>query len=110
MSEQHRYFDCILSCSSCANACERCVTLSLSEKDLGLHVRCMQLARDCADICRLSAALMLRESEHASALCHLCKDVCLACADECVQHDRRHCQECARTCQVCADACAVLLA
>lgn len=105
MHEQHRYSEHVATYNSCADACEHCAAECLMEKNAE-HYRCIQLCLDCADLCRLTATLMLRGSEYATASSHLCRVACLACADECAAHESDHCQQCARACQACADAAA----
>ena len=102
MSEAYNYLDHITAYSSCANACEHCASVCLSEGNAE-HYRCVELCRDCADLCLLTATLMLRNSPYVAVASQLCRIACLACAEECVQHVSAHCQECARTCQVCAE-------
>ena len=70
-----------------------------------MMARCIQLDMDCAQICRLAAALMSRGSQFAEDLCRVCAEVCEACADECSQHEHDHCQRCAEACRRCAEEC-----
>ncbi|TRO40980.1 four-helix bundle copper-binding protein [Pseudomonas sp. ALS1131] len=102
MTDQYNYLDQITAYSSCANACEQCASACLREKDAG-HYRCIELCRDCADLCRLTATLMLRDSPYVAVASQLCRIACLACAEECIQHTSQHCHECAHACQQCAD-------
>lgn len=73
-------------------------------------VTCIQLDRDCADICRLASALMARNSPYAAQVCQLCAKICTACADECAKHEHDHCQECAKACRRCAEECSKMAA
>ena len=82
----------------CASAC-------LREEDVKAMARCIELDRDCADICSLAAVLMSRDSELAKEFCALCAKVCRACAEECGKHQMDHCQECAEACRKCAEEC-----
>lgn len=67
------------------------------------HIR---LLIDCAEVCKLSAALMARESDYASKLCALCAEICDACADSCDSiPDDEQMQKCAETCRACARDC-----
>jgi hypothetical protein len=66
---------------------------------------CIQLDRDCADMCHLAEVLMARESGLVDEFCRLCAIVCQACAEECLKHHHEHCQQCAQACQRCADEC-----
>jgi len=60
---------------------------------------------DCAQVCRLAAAVIARASVHASGFCSLCAQVCSACAEECGKHRMEHCQRCAQMCRNCAAGC-----
>ncbi|WP_338124675.1 four-helix bundle copper-binding protein [Pseudomonas coleopterorum] len=69
-----------------------------------------KLDRDCADMCRLAATLMARQSPLANEFCALCAKACKACADECGNHRADHCQHCAQACHACAQACEAMAA
>jgi len=105
-----QFQDCIDACNACADACDHCAGACLQEDDVKSMARCVALDMDCAQICRLSAALMARGSTFASELCRLCADICRACGDECGKHAMDHCQQCAEACRRCADACARMAA
>jgi len=63
---------CIQACSNCALVCEACASACLLEDDVQTMARCIELDRDCADICALAARLMSRQSELAKEFCALC--------------------------------------
>ena len=96
---------CIEACNECASACEHCATACLNEDDVKMMARCIALDRDCADICRFTAALMARGSEEAPHICKHCAEVCRRCTAECRKHDADHCQACADACEKCAEEC-----
>jgi len=100
-----RYQACIEACSNCAMACETCAASCLREDDVKMMARCIQLDRDCADICAMAACLMTRDSAYAAAFCKLCAEVCRACAEECGKHEAEHCRQCAEACRLCAQEC-----
>lgn len=89
----------------CITACETCLTLCLQEDDVKMMVKCIQLDRDCADICALTARFVARNSNHAPHVMRECIEICQACYEECSQHDHEHCQKCAEACKECAEAC-----
>lgn len=89
----------------CVAACEYCASSCLQEKDVQKMARCIQLDRDCADICALVARFVARNSEHAQHLLQECADICRACGEECAKHPMDHCQECADACRRCEEAC-----
>ncbi len=70
-----------------------------------MMARCIELDRDCADICAMAAILMSRGSEYAKEMCALCAEICRDCGEECSKHQMSHCQECAKTCMKCAEEC-----
>jgi hypothetical protein len=77
----------------------------LNEKDLKMMVRCIELDRDCADICSLAAQLMSCGSAYSAKIFALCAEICQACGDECAKHKMDHCQQCAKACHKCAEEC-----
>lgn len=101
-----KYQSCIDACNACLIECEHCATACLSEKDIDKLTRCIQLDRDCADICRLAIQLMSRGSKFADQICGLCADICEACANECANHkEMEHCKRCEDACNRCAEEC-----
>jgi hypothetical protein len=97
--------DLIRELINCALACEACATACLNEEHIELMTRCIELDRDCADICNLGARLLIRESETTSQYLALAEEICQLCADECRKHEHAHCQLCAEACLSCAEAC-----
>jgi Domain of Unknown Function (DUF326) len=99
------YQRCIDACNACAAACENCASECLHEKDVQKMARCIELDRDCADLCALPSRLMSRGSDFAVKLCALCAEICDACAAECAKYEQQHCKDCAEACRKCADEC-----
>ena len=66
-----QFQSCIQACSNCAIVCETCAAACLREDDVKMMARCIELDRDCADLCALAAVLMARDSHYAKALCKL---------------------------------------
>ncbi|MEQ9440232.1 MAG: four-helix bundle copper-binding protein [Cyclobacteriaceae bacterium] len=93
-----RLHDCISACQHCSEQC-------LHEENIGMMVKCIQLDRDCADICTLTANLVARNSSFAQHMARQCAEICQQCASECGRHEHEHCQECAQACQLCQEAC-----
>lgn len=89
----------------CALACEMCASACLDEKDVTMMTRCIELDRDCADICFQAARLLQRDAEIAHHFLSVCEEICRLCADECAKHEMNHCKTCAEACQKCAEAC-----
>lgn len=96
---------CIDVCNGCMQACEECLSLCLQEADVKARVHCINMLRDCADICAMAAQYMSRGSHHAKQLCSLCATICEACANDCAQFKDQHCLKCADACKICATEC-----
>ena len=92
--------------NNCATECNHCTTACLDEQDVKMLAKCIKLDLDCAEICRLTASLIARGSEHGKHLLKECGEICNACAQECEKHSHmKHCKRCAEACRVCAQAC-----
>ena len=86
--------------------CEHCSIACLEENDVQMLTRCIRLNMDCAEICRTTAILLSRSSDHVQHLMQECIELCETCANECEKHSKmQHCQECAEACRQCAEAC-----
>src|SRR5215204_5559747 len=77
---------CVDVCNSCAEACEYCATCDLQEQDVKAMTSCVQINRDCANICWTASQFMSRDSEHVKQICNVCADICEACAKECEKY------------------------
>ncbi len=53
-----KFKSCIDACLECATVCEHCASACLGEIDVRGMVKCIQLDRYCADLCRLAATFM----------------------------------------------------
>ena len=93
------------ACNDCADACDLCVASCLQESDVGMMARCISLDIDCAQICRMTAGFLARQSELLDILCETCAEICEACGDECERHESQHCKDCADACRRCAEEC-----
>ena len=102
LADYHSLLDAL---ARCVAACEYCADACLSGKDIAMQVACIRLDRDCADICRLTAAFIARHSPHAKHIINECIEICQKCHDECAKHPHDHCQQCAKACQECLEAC-----
>lgn len=100
------YKDCIKSCIECFIACEACLTTSLQSKEAKEMAACIQLERQCADMCKTAVSLMLHQSTHAQRLCEMCIKACQQCAQECAKHNNHaYYRHCMRACEQCAQEC-----
>jgi hypothetical protein len=96
---------CEIACLACAIECETCATELIAVNDAS-HLACINICRDCADICTLVARAEARASPHHGMLCALCIEACLACIVECTRIERHECcVKCAHACKVCITGC-----
>lgn len=103
--------DAIGALTSCADSCIACADACLAEEQVSNLRHCIRLNLDCADVCRATAAMLLRQTEPDVAVLRAaveaCERACRACGDECEQHAdvHEHCRVCAEACRRCAEAC-----
>jgi hypothetical protein len=91
---------------NCAATCEHCAGACLDEKDVTMLTQCIKHDLDCAEICKTTASLLARGSEHAQHIMPECAEICTVCAEECEKHSHmEHCRICADTCRQCAEMC-----
>ena len=101
----HDHDSLIQLLNDCVAACEKCAAACLEEADVTMMTHCIELDRDCADICALASRLLLRDSELAHSYLVVCEEACRVCAEECRKHEHEHCKACAEACEKCAEAC-----
>ncbi len=77
-----------------ARVCEWCADQCIDEGP-GME-RCIRLCRDVADLARLNAAFVTRDSVFGPDVARTFAEAAEECALECQQHPHEHCQECAR--------------
>ena len=97
---------CIKDCLECYATCEATVQHCLEMGGPHAEARHIGLLLDCAEICRTSADLMLRGSEHSGHVCGVCADICRACEESCRRiGDDEQMRKCAEICRRCAESC-----
>jgi hypothetical protein len=96
----------IEACQDCANACDHCAVACLAEPQPKVLARCIELAIDCSQTCRLAIGFLARGSDYDSAVCALAAVLCDACAEECDLHRMEHCRQCAAACRRASRECA----
>jgi hypothetical protein len=89
----------------CAGQCSRCYDACLMQNDTEKLRLCMYLTEDCAEICRLTASLLDRNSPNAELFLKLCSDTCRVCAEECQKVASVQSLKCADTCLKCEEVC-----
>lgn len=89
-----------------AAQCTRCYDACHIEKDKKDLEKCMKLDEECAEICRLTAVRLEKNSENSDKYLKLCSEICESCATECEKHaDLEYCKKCAEVCRKCAEMC-----
>jgi hypothetical protein len=97
---------CIDTCLNCHAVCEATLSYGLAHHGSYADRHDVLVLLDCADICRTSAAFLLRGSNLHLHTCQACATICAACADWC--EERPHdpvMRQCATTCRECAESC-----
>jgi hypothetical protein len=102
----HQHNELIQQLIDCAFACENCASSCLDElMNVSIMARCIELDRDCAEICLQAAKLLKRDSEISHHFLSVCGEMCRLCGEECAKYEHDHCKKCAEECMKCADAC-----
>lgn len=99
------YESTVQACLACATHCEIGGSECLREKNIEKFARCIELTKNCAAICLLTAKFLSTDSEFIPQVCDLCIEICEACADECAKN---YMDECAQYCRNCAEECRML--
>ncbi len=109
--DQEVLTDAIDAVTACADSCTACADACLGEEQVSNLRRCIRLNLDCADLCRTTAAVLLRQTEPdlevVGAAVLACAQACRSCGEECERHadSHDHCGVCAEACHRCAEAC-----
>lgn len=101
-----KFQTCIDLCLECAVECDHCASSCLKETEVQMLAKCIQLDRECAEMCYSAARIMTLGSTHAGEICKICVEFCQRCAGECERHTHmEHCRKCADACRNCAEEC-----
>ena len=110
------YAEALAALGACKDACTLCADACLGETEHLTELRrCITTDLDCADVCGVTARLLLRQTEPPNDLVHAqlhaCVIACQRCVDECTVHAAKHahCKLCAEACRVCQERCNFLL-
>lgn len=98
---------CVDDCLSCYRECSTCLTHCISLGGDHVESKHLNLMMECAEVCRTSVELMLRQSQFSMEMCELCAKVCDACAESCssIDADDSMMEKCAQVCRQCAESC-----
>lgn len=96
----------IQNCVHCNLICKQLIHHCLQKGGVYAEPSHVRLLEDCADICALTANLMLRESDLHRRMCDVCADACTACGNRCLcfPEDERM-KACASACLQTASIC-----
>ncbi|WHH58438.1 four-helix bundle copper-binding protein [Petroclostridium sp. X23] len=90
---------------NCQAVCEHMTSILKKRSDVQMRVMQLELLRDCADICGLTANYVARDSMYAKSAAELCACICESCARECSRFPDAESQHCAQVCMHCAREC-----
>lgn len=96
--------------NDCATYCDLCTSACLREREVEKLAHCIRETIDCAEICRVTSALLARSSDSVRDLCRACAEVCARCAAHCEGLDYDHCRACARACRRAQEECEAIAA
>jgi hypothetical protein len=98
---------CVICALECA-ACERhCLTLVAGGDKK--HLTPLVLCQDCADLCGLTAKVVVRRGPSWALMADACAKLCKACAEQCGKFDHEQMKRCAKACEDCEKACRAVL-
>jgi hypothetical protein len=93
------------ACTTVCNICfEACLNVLNAEEGIFM-ARCIELTRECAEVCQLASSMIARDSENIDKYLRLCAEIAETCANECKKHDYEFCEKCAQVCNTCASMC-----
>ncbi len=96
----------INNCFNCHRSCLETLSHILSQKGGRVNNEHISILQMCADVCDLSAKMMIQDSPFHHQSCELCYELCEACAEECEKYaDDPVFQRSARNCRQCAESC-----
>lgn len=95
IEEGHQHEDLIRQLRACVITCNNILPESSDSSVPG----------DCAEICALTAKLLVGASEYSHELLIICQKICMQCALECSANEEVKFKECADACRKCAEAC-----
>lgn len=97
---------CIQECLSCFSVCEQTLAHCLKKGGKHADAGLVRALLDCAESCRMSAAMMSRESAFHARQCALCADICKACEEACEAFGGdAQMKACADACRSCWESC-----
>lgn len=100
---------CILNCTRCHEVCLKTSSASLDQH--GDARKAVTTLLVCADLCRVCADTLIRNSSLHPILCRACAEVCARAAATCTDFQKDPLfKECAAACRDCFDSCTAMAA
>ena len=96
---------CIAMCNETHSMCEQTMTYALRKGGHLAERDVVMMLMDCAEISRMCADMMMRQSGIASRMCRMCAEVCMSCAEMCSRIDDQTMKMCADACRRSAEMC-----
>lgn len=96
--------------NDCTTLCDLCAAACLKEQEVHALVDCIRSDLDCAEMCRITAAMLARSSDSIGPVCRACAEICANCAKHCEMHDYDHCRACAKACRRAQEECEAIAA
>jgi hypothetical protein len=97
---------CIQDCLELANICDQMLLFCIEQGGKHADPQHINLLRDCAESCIMSASMMARHSRFHGEHCELCAEICGACAQSCEKlGDAPEMKGCAEACRRCEQSC-----
>jgi hypothetical protein len=103
---------CINDCLECFRSCLETIGHCLEMGGRHAEREHIMLLMECADICRTTAASMIRNSPVHAQLAAVCAEICERCAESCesMADGDAKMLECAAICRRCAESCRTMAA
>jgi hypothetical protein len=96
MENSENNMELIQALIACANECENAVSACSREKEQRRLKKCMDLNKDCAEICRQAAKLLERNSKITGSFLRVSSRICKLSAD---QNQKIDLPECMLACE-----------
>ena len=95
--------ECINGCLACHATCLQTVEHCLEKGGAHAAREHIRLLLDCAELCEVSAHVMIRQSPFQGRICALCAEACRACEADCRSMGDVVDLRCAESCRRCAE-------
>jgi hypothetical protein len=100
------FYNAARTTQDCESICVQTIQYCLEMGGEHVTPSHMQLLQDCADICEITAKVMLRSSPQHGEIAAVCANICELCAASCERFGGdAQMKACANQCLLCAAAC-----